>query len=527
MSPQETGTEPPVRDGAGRRPLMRLFTHLLISHSAPVLVVSLALAVSLTALVRLSFLLTTLSDTELVTLRDEGTLHRTAWSLDVAMRHGYAACAAGSSTAVTTQQIQQRTNALATLLRSTPPGAMRDLAARYVAAAHEILSSNVCDRLTTAQLQSLRDQLDQQLTNLWVDRLGELHSAVAAKEDRARDIAVAATWTGLPLALASFLIAMLVARRMARLINQPLATLAEMAKRVGHGDFRTSVPVHGPAEIVALAGELERMRAQLQQVDGLKQGFLASVSHELRTPLSKIREALALLEDGAVGGVDARQQRVIQIARSACEREIRLVTTLLDLSRLRAGSPLRFKEGTSIDGVLQSALDDEMSEATARGVQCVVRTHGEAVACRLDPVLLERAVANLIRNAVAVSSPGQTVQLERFVESARQERLGRWIRMTVSDQGPGVPSSIRDQVFNPFVTCTVSGSSKTPGVGLGLALAREVALAHGGDLELITSEATGTTFQMWLPIEEPRRTQHPPAAPLPSRTDSTAMSARP
>ena len=497
---------------------MRLFTHLAISHSAPVVVVTLALALTLTALIRISMVLTTLSESELDVLRDEGELHRAAWTLDVAMRHGQLACAADGRSDEVADRIRRPAAELRGLVSEVAPGDMRRLAEGYLATASRVLAVDACDALLGADLQRERAVLDEQLTNVWVARLGELHAAVADKDAEARSIAVSATWIGLPLAAASFLLAMLIARRMARIVNRPLAPLADLARRVGRGDFGMSIQVDGPAEVLALAEELEGMRTQLQQLEQLKQGFLASVSHELRTPLSKIREALALLEDGAVGRFEPKQMRVIRIARTACEHEIRMVTTLLDLSRLRAGSHVRMRDGVAIDRVLQGAVSDELLEATSRGVSVELRTDGHRPVGRLDPVLIERAVANLIRNAIAVSKSGQRVIVQRILEIGDQGRAR--LRVTVSDEGPGVPDDIRDRLFEPFVTRPVPKAGKSLGVGLGLALAREVAQAHDGDLTLVDSSDRGTTLELHLPVE-----LEEDAAPEVQRDDAPRASA--
>lgn len=528
-------TPPPAeeRDVQGRparKPrhgYMRLFTHLVISHVVPVIVVTLALGVLLTALVRISLVLTTVNEEELVVLRNEGQLHRAAWALDVSMRHGLTACAAGEPSASVAAAIEQRATTLRPLVAGASPGPMRELAQGYLDIASRALEGDTCQQLQSGPIEARRTELDEELTNAWVDRLDELHAAVTAKDEDARRMAVSATWMGVPLALISFLLALLIARRMASVVNRPLAGLAAMAERVGKGDFRTSVEVEGPSEVRALAEELERMRHQLQQLEALKQGFLASVSHELRTPLSKIREALALLEDGAVGSQDPRQARVITIARNACEREIRLVTTLLDLSRLRSGSPIRIREGIAVDRVLHSAVNDEAADAKARGVEVQVITHGDAPVGRLDPVLVERAIANLVRNAAAVSSEGQRVVIERHLEQATDGEPASWARITVSDEGPGVPEEIRETVFDPFVTHSVPTSGKDLGVGLGLALAREVAQAHGGDLELREASAPGTTFQMWLPMDGTTNETIAPDAPRDESPRRGIMGMRP
>ncbi len=494
---------------------MTLFTRLLISHWGPVAILAIALVLVLSALFRISVVLTTLRESELASLQDEGRLHRAAWELDVEMRHGQLACAHGEPAQRVQARLEQRFAALTgahdKLGRSTPLAATVE---GYLRLGTRVLAGNPCTNLLTQDIQTERSELDERMTNFWVARLEELHLAVREKDGTARAIAVAATWVGLPLMLASCVVAVIVARRMARVVNDPLEHFSQLAARVGKGDFGGAVHVEGPLEIVALAERLERMRQQLGQLEALKQGFLASVSHELRTPLSKIREALALLQDGALGPLDERKARVVKIARGACEREIRMVTTLLDLSRLRAGSPLRVRDLASVDQVLQAALKDERADATARGVVIEHAAAGEAPLCSIDPVLLERALANLIRNAVSVCRTGGLVRVERTVEPATPPHSGLIARFTVVDQGPGVPSDIRDSIFEPFVTEAVVGADRALGVGIGLALAREVARAHRGDLTLTESGPEGSRFDLWIPLLASRDLAHKNSASL-------------
>ncbi len=487
----------------------RLLTRLSLSHALPVLLVTVALAVLLAATVRVSAVLTALNETELVTLRDEGRLHRAMWDLDVALRHAHGDCVDGVARSGAQASLAPLAEVLRRNVETAPKdAAMLPMAGDYLALAREVDSGAACDVLLGRDADSRREQLDENLTNLWVTRLQVLHDAVTAKEEEAREIGVSATWMGLVLALSSLVLALVVARLMARSVSLPLVSLAETARRVGTGDFSTKVSVDGPLEIHVLADELERMRERLAQLDSLKQGFLASVSHELRTPLSKIREALALLGDGVAGELDARQARVVDIARVACEREIRMVATLLDLSRLRSGSPLRLREGSSVDAVVEAATADEAGEAEQRGVVLEVIRRGEPPHCRLDPMLLERAIANLVRNAVSVSHRGQRVVVERTWEPPGEHGGDGRIGIMVRDEGPGVPPAIRESVFDAFVTHAVPQSGRTIGIGLGLALAREIARAHGGDLALDDDAAPGATFRLWLPAERRSSTEH-------------------
>ncbi|MEZ4311694.1 MAG: HAMP domain-containing sensor histidine kinase [Polyangiaceae bacterium] len=498
---------------------MRLFSRLLISHLAPSMVLTIALGLILFALVRLTVMLGQLNDQELGALGTDGKLHSAAWELDVAMRHGFQACtndAEEASSRVGAAMVATTDHLRAEL--AARPGAsagIRKLSARYVQLGERVVEEGACAALVRSEVQGERAQLDEELTNHWVDRLSELSEGLQRKDDEARSLGKIASFGGITLAAVAFAASLWLAHRLARDVGGPLGQLSALARRVGRGDLRGRVEVEGPAEVVTLAEELEGMRERLLQLESLKQGFLASVSHELRTPLSKIRESLALLSDGAVGPLSERQARVVEIARVACEREIRMVTTLLDVSRLRAGAPLRFSSGTSLDELVRNAVRDEGADAAARDVQVELTMSGEAPAMTLDGELLERAIANLVRNAVGVSKAKQKVRVQRdLLDGGPHDRKGRWARLSVRDQGPGVPDDLREAIFDAFVTRAVPKSPKAIGVGLGLALAREVAEAHGGELSLGENGPGGACFVMWIPFDKAAPSRMAAAAPL-------------
>jgi two-component system sensor histidine kinase GlrK len=476
---------------------MHLFSRLVVYHTLPVLVLSAALALVIGAIGRMTQLVSELGDQELGTLAREGSLHAADWNLDLAMRHAVGLCERGEEAAAT-EDVARHAAALRARL-GTVGAVSVDLhrqSVRYLSLADDMLARGVCGAYRSSA-EIARSELDARITTIWVERLAELHSAARRQEAAVGRLGTTTLIGGILIALVALGLAVWTARRMAAEITAPLAEISRVARRLSHGDFGQSLRIQGPSEIVELAEELERMRVRLAELETLKQGFLASVSHELRTPLSKIREALALLSDGACGPLQERQARVVSIARTACEREIRIVTTMLDVSRLRAGAPLRVR-GASIDDVLATALAEEEADARARRVTIEVEREGHVIRAALDEMLLERAFANLVRNAVAVSKPGQRVRVKRTVEQhgARNVAVIR-----VSDEGPGVPSEVRDTLFEPFVTVAVHSSPKALGIGLGLALSREVARAHGGDVELDTEVERGASFVMRLPLD--------------------------
>ena len=487
-------------------------------HAAPSLVLTLALAFILVALVRLTVMLGHLKEQELGALETDSELHRAGWAADVAMRHGREWCGGDVSNddvarirSVIGRDLGEIRAVLARHPEASPD--IRRVALQYGVLSERVLAGDVCDNLRSAALNQERARLDEELTNRWVDRLAELSRGLQQKDGEARALGKLASVGGIALAVVAFGIASVLAHRLAREVSRPLGELSELARRIGGGDLHGRIDVTGPAEVTALARELENMRARLAEIETLKQGFLASISHELRTPLTKIREALALLADGVTGPLSDQQARVVQIARVACEREIRMVCTLLDLSRLRSGAPLRRRAGVSVDAVVRSAVSDEADDARTRKVSIDLALSGEAPSARLDADLLERAIANLVRNAASVSKAGQRVQVRRDVlDAGPLGQAGRWARVAVQDAGPGVPEELRDTLFDAFVTRAVPRSPKMVGVGLGLSLAREVACAHGGDLTLHESGPTGATFHLWLPLpaDTERKTATPP-----------------
>lgn len=491
---------------------MSLFSRLLLAHSLPVALVTFALALTLLALTRMTALLEEVTTVELRTLQLESEIHHAAWVVDSALGHAYTACHAGSQrTEHTRDEVRRAAAQLSQRLSASPDleHSLGRMAKRWLALADAAKRDQGCSVLGSDAFRTERDTLDDQLTDLWSRRLTELHAGVAKKDVEARAIGSTALHAGGFIAISACVLALLLARRMAKTLSDPLENLTDTARRVGAGDFSTKIHVQGPSEFVTLAREFERTRERLAQLEQLKQGFLASVSHELRTPLSKLREALALLGDGVVGRLTGEQARVLAIARGACERQIRMVTTLLDVSRLRAGSPLR-PRAMNIDDIVRRAVAEESAEVVGRGLRVEMDFQGPAPICSVDGVLLERSVANLVRNALAVSQPGQIVRVCR--DSVTNAGV-RSLRIIVLDQGPGVPEDIRETVFNAFVTSVVPRSPKALGVGLGLALAREVAVAHGGDLLLVSEANRGAEFHLllpWDPVEPRSRPESPP-----------------
>jgi signal transduction histidine kinase len=295
-------------------------------------------------------------------------------------------------------------------------------------------------------------------------RLPDGRWLVAARPDPDwRRLGSVATTVGL-LALAVAVGAWPLVRRLTRRLEK----LRLRVEDLGRGDLSARAVVEGRDEVADLARSFNRAADRIQQLVEVQRRQLAFASHELRSPLARLRVSLEML-----AGDEALKARA---ARDLAELDA-LIGELLEASRLEAlGKPDR-DETVDLLGLV--------AEEAARTEAAV---EGEPVLVRGDPRLLRRLVRNLLENARRHAGAG--------VE-ARVERHGSGARLTVTDRGPGVPGTERERIFEPFYR--PPGAPETgAGYGLGLALVRQIARAHGGEARCLPRDGGGTVFEATL-----------------------------
>jgi signal transduction histidine kinase len=258
----------------------------------------------------------------------------------------------------------------------------------------------------------------------------------------------------------------------ARRLTRRLERLKGGVEQLGSGDLSARVKVEGKDEIATLAESFNRSAARIEELVRAHKMLLANASHELRTPLTRINMALALIGD-------ADPQRRDQLKADIAELD-QLIEELLLASRLDAiAAPERSEE---IDLLALAA-----EEAARYGLD----VEGETALVRGDPTLLRRMIRNLIENARRHGGDA--------APEVRVQRTENEARLTVRDHGPGVPESEREKIFAPFYR--LAGSAETgKGSGLGLALVRQIARHHGGDVTCSAAEGGGSRFGVMLPI---------------------------
>lgn len=289
--------------------------------------------------------------------------------------------------------------------------------------------------------------------------------------------------------LMALALAMLLAWAMGRWISAPLQRLAGGLKAAEGGDYR---PVHpeGPEEVQALGVAFNSMAHAVQRSRQSQQDFVANVSHELKTPLTSIQGFAQAILDGMVTSPEAVRQAA-GVIHEESSRMYRLVFDLLSLARIETGKRL---DTVPVDliSLLTEVKDTFTPPAEKNGIR-IHLSQAELPAVSASRDRLEQVFTNLVENAVKFSPPGGTVWL-----SARQN--GRYVEVCVKDEGPGIPESQQERIFERFYQLDPARSGGSGrGAGLGLAIAREIIHAHGGSIRVESNPGQGSEFIVSLP----------------------------
>ncbi len=299
------------------------------------------------------------------------------------------------------------------------------------------------------------------------------------------------TWLTLLSRLAiAFLVGLVVVGALAlylsRRITGPVLALSAAADRVAEGSYDVEVPhVPGGGEIGHLADRFREMTARLAESEELERNFLMSVSHELRTPLTAIRGHVAALREGVVTDPEAAKESLAIVADEA-ERLGRLVNDVLDLAKLDAHRFTVLTEEVDMSRLCDRAYSTFAEEARRRGIEYTQETDGAPVIISDGDRVLQ-IISNLLSNAFRWTPDGGRIDLELASRNGT-------VTVDVADTGPGIGQEERERIFRPF------WSTDGRGTGLGLPIARELAVALGGRIELQTAPGQGSRFRLVLPL---------------------------
>jgi len=232
--------------------------------------------------------------------------------------------------------------------------------------------------------------------------------------------------------------------------------------------------------------------SERRQVEEMKNEFIATVSHELRTPMTSIRASLSMLVEGGAGELPPDVQHLVNIAYQSSERLVRLVNDILDIEKIEAGKMEFRSDELEIAPLLDEAIDAVRGSAAQRPVALERAGSGRGLRVRGDHDRLVQLLVNLLSNAIKYSPQYNSVTLAC-------SEIAAGIRLSVSDNGPGIPEEFQARVFAKFAQADSSDSRLKGGTGLGLAICRAIAEQHGGIIGFDTEEGRGTTFHVTLP----------------------------
>jgi two-component system sensor histidine kinase BaeS len=270
-----------------------------------------------------------------------------------------------------------------------------------------------------------------------------------------------------------------------RRITRPLEALTAAADEVAAGHYDVAVPERsGGSEVERLAARFDEMAARLAESEELSRNFLMSVSHELRTPLTAIRGHVAALREDVLDDEASRRRSLEVISEEALRLE-RLVGDVLDLAKLDARRFALLHEEVDMRALCERAYATFAEEARARGIDYELQL-GEGAVLITDGDRVLQIVTNLLANALHWTPEGGRVDLGLGAHNGE-------VSVAVTDTGPGIAPQEVERIFRPF------WSGDGGGTGLGLPIARELANALGGRLELHSEPGRGSRFVLVLP----------------------------
>jgi len=229
---------------------------------------------------------------------------------------------------------------------------------------------------------------------------------------------------------------------------------------------------------------------QLRHADDLKSGLVSTVSHELRTPLTALRMAISLLQGEKIGALTARQRTLVNAAGEESERLFRIIDDLLNISRIESGRAQFDMRPSSPRGIVDSVVESTRDAFEHKGLRLEVDCPIDLPEVQADATFITHALGNLLANALKFTPAGGNVTI-----GAESENHG--VRFFVRDTGPGIPPQFADRIFEKFFR--IPRADGPAGVGLGLAIAKEIIEAHGGQIHFHPNESGGSVFSFTLP----------------------------
>ncbi|MBX6363759.1 MAG: HAMP domain-containing histidine kinase [Gemmatimonadetes bacterium] len=346
-------------------------------------------------------------------------------------------------------------------------------------------------------------------------KLGDAsRAAIRRRLDLAAAAAREAERVSFGIAAAAVVLSVVVAAWIIRSILRALRRLQQATHRAAEGDFGFRLEGGGRDEFGRLARDFNGMMAKLGELDGMKRDFLSKVSHDLKTPLASMQETSRILLDGLAGELTPKQRRLLELNLQSGNRLSGMIAKILDLSAMEAGAVEHEMLRQDLLALVRHAAEAAAPALAESRLEIVTALPDAPVMVECDAERILRVLDNLIENAIKFSPDGGVIRIdvdlvgnrpdgfppERWKDVAPRGLGGSRVAVvSVSDCGPGVPPADRERIFERFYQSPGARKARSRGVGLGLAICREIVDAHGGAIWVRDAPGGGGCFQFALP----------------------------
>jgi signal transduction histidine kinase len=260
--------------------------------------------------------------------------------------------------------------------------------------------------------------------------------------------------------------------------------------------------------------KLSEALERLQELSRLKSNFLATVSHELRTPLTSVIGYSEMLLAGLAGDLNEEQKDYLKTILEKGESLLRLISSILDLSRIEARGVQLVRKAINLADLVQSAMESVLPQSFKKKLQLTTDISPALPRVTVDGDKVRQCVVNLLSNSVKFTPAGGRIAVraglaDKAPQSAGPFGRAGYFQISVEDNGIGIAPELQQKVFDTFFQADSSASREYGGAGLGLSIVKSYVDAHGGEVTLHSDPGKGSVFTLVLPIE-------PPSTPLES-----------
>ena len=277
-------------------------------------------------------------------------------------------------------------------------------------------------------------------------------------------------------------------------ITRPLSAMKKKTREIAKGDFGGHLELSSPPEIKELEQAFNFMCARLQETDKIKSDFYSLMSHELRTPLASIKEGTSLLiESLKAKDITAKQKKLLAIMTEESNRLIKLVNSLLDLSKMEAGMMVYAFASADLIVLIKRAVREIEPLAEKKNITITVEAGKGLPLLQVDTERMLQVLRNLIGNAVKFTPRDGYVHVS--ARASEQE-----VEVSVKDTGVGISTESLTAIFDKFQQDVLTHSSKIKGTGLGLSFVKHIIKDHGGKIWAESTLGQGSTFIFVLPV---------------------------